>query len=80
MKYLTVFLLSLVAFGCATTVDNTIDAPQWVIEETFCAGAEGLLSVEEQTTYPQYVIVRCQNGAYHRYSYQSFNNILSRGY
>lgn len=80
MKYLIVFLLSLVAFGCATTVDNTIDAPQWVIEETFCAGAEGLLSVEEQTTYPQYVIVRCQNGAYHRYSYQSFNNILSRGY
>lgn len=80
MKYLIVFLLSLVSFGCATTVDNTIDAPQWVIEETFCAGAEGLLSVEEQTTYPQYVIVRCQNGAYHRYSYQSFNNILSRGY
>ena len=80
MKYLIVFLLSLVAFGCATTVDNTIDAPQWVIEETFCAGAEGLLSVEEQTTYPQYVIVRCQNGAYHRYSYQSFNSILSRGY
>ena len=80
MKYLIVFLLSLVAFGCATTVDNTIDAPQWVIEETFCAGAEGLLSVEEQTTYPQYVIVRCQNGDYHRYSYQSFNNILRRGY
>ena len=80
MKYLIVFLLSLVAFGCATTVDNTIDAPQWVIEETFCAGAEGLLSVEEQTTYPQYVIVRCQNGAYHRYSYQSFNSILRRGY
>ena len=53
MKYLIVFLLSLVAFGCATTVDNTIDAPQWVIEETFCAGAEGLLSDEEQTTYPQ---------------------------
>ena len=80
MKYLIVFLLSLVAFGCATTVDNTIDAPQWVIEETFCAGADGLLSVEEQTTYPQYVIVRCHDGQYHRYSYQSFNNILRRGY
>ena len=80
MKYLIVLLLALVSTGCATSVDQSINAPQWVIEETFCAGADGLLSVEEQTTYPQYVIVRCQNGAYHRYSYQSFNNILSRGY
>lgn len=80
MKYLIVFLLALVSTGCATPVDQSINAPQWVIEETFCAGADGLLSVEEQTTYPQYVIVRCQNGAYHRYSYQSFNNILRRGY
>lgn len=80
MKYLIIFLLAMVSTGCATSVDQSIDAPQWVIEETFCAGADGLLSVEEQTTYPQYVIVRCQNGAYHRYSYQSFNSILSRGY
>ncbi len=80
MKYLIVFLLALVSTGCATPMDQSINAPQWVIEETFCAGADGLLSVEEQTTYPQYVIVRCQNVAYYRYSYQSFNNILSRGY
>ena len=80
MKYLIIFLLAMVSTGCATYVDQSIDAPQWVIEETFCAGADGLLSVEEQTTYPQYVIVRCQNGAYHRYSYQSFIIILSRGY
>ena len=80
MKYIIIFLLAMGSFGCSTTVDQPIDAPQWVIEETFCAGADGLLSVEEQTTYPQYVIVRCHDGQYHRYSYQSFNNILRRGY
>lgn len=80
MKALIVFLFAMVLTGCAVHNTNVIDAPQWVIEETFCAGADGLLSVEEQTTYPQYVIVRCHDGQYHRFSYESFNNILRRGY
>lgn len=80
MKTAMLCLIALLMGGCATVETHVIDAPQWVIEETFCAGADGLLSVEEQRTYPAYVIVRCHDGQYHRYSYESFNNILRRGY